>query len=959
MLCLSFETNRDEFKKLIADSQKEHPVFSVLKLFSEAELLETLSDNKGDQDFAIYRTNHFKALVKTNKDLETTTENGDTLLMFATYLGCMELVVDILKENKNCLNMQNKGGYTALMLASERGHYRVSKYLISENADVNLHSIKNETAGTIIEKRYYVDEAEDKDNYYSTNLFLKLIDAGLTEFTCNTNILLDAFVHGNKKSIANILNKYPQLLLDTTSLNMSPYKYYVTDGVMDQENQYFIENNEKNSYIESLYMDKLNKGEMTQEQISEYWKYNKQYYDYLYEAQKHACDVQSEKVKNVYLCLNAIKENHDHTAYQNKDQEDEDENEDLENEEFNHSKKHFYYYDFAGNSRNLFVKAMQQNTTITHLELNYAECVTDVCEILKFNHTITNIVFMSEDKETSLSDIKKLVNILEFSFVTSITFDKAISEESLLHLLSYKKLIHFQSNLNNHINWTGEHSKLLLEHTKLESLIISIYSGMDVLCNTVSIHPSLKIFKLTIEYCDIPYKDISFLHEIIQKNKKLEAFYLNFGIADIKEFTQNDPYHVLEYKKLCEALKMNENLHAFRINCHSNEISNWMKADELCKAEYEILLNFKKIFDNNESLDEEIGQYMLTNLELGFEENSIHYDKNGFKNSLMCHCKDIFKKINYYCRLNEKFSQLSNAITKMKLEFGNQMNEKEQTDTLNERLENLRYNTWNYNYWEESSLGSQHTVRLKNAITILAKILIRKFPENREFAYYVLEKVPNDKINARFEAQTMLANLKLKKQTNSLSLDSQQNSNELVSLPHYFDAMNCLKLGPIISDVVLNQGNANQDYSLALKQMYDKYLKMQEKNKMQCDDLSSKVDSLVNNYLNQNENEVLVHVQPNSETIVKLLKMIKKSSEEIDQLQKQISKVNDKNNNDNNSGSCNQNHDPLTFQNKKRKHEEEKDKSKLDKDESMSEKDNEQTSTKKIRVSKNNNNMKI
>ena len=66
------------------------------------------------------------------------TENGGTALMLASQNGHYQVVELLLKKHAH-VNHQTQDGVTALMLASQNGHYQVVELLLKEHADVNHH----------------------------------------------------------------------------------------------------------------------------------------------------------------------------------------------------------------------------------------------------------------------------------------------------------------------------------------------------------------------------------------------------------------------------------------------------------------------------------------------------------------------------------------------------------------------------------------------------------------------------------------------------------------------------------------------------------------------------------------------------------------------------------------------------------------------------------------------------
>jgi ankyrin repeat protein len=70
------------------------------------------------------------------------TKRGDTALMMASEKGHLEIVKWLIANNADVNAKDNKDnvGETALILASEKGHLEIVKLLIANNADVNAKS---------------------------------------------------------------------------------------------------------------------------------------------------------------------------------------------------------------------------------------------------------------------------------------------------------------------------------------------------------------------------------------------------------------------------------------------------------------------------------------------------------------------------------------------------------------------------------------------------------------------------------------------------------------------------------------------------------------------------------------------------------------------------------------------------------------------------------------------------
>ena len=57
--------------------------------------------------------------------------------MLSSENGHTQVIEQLLKEHAD-VNVQNKNGWTALMIASQNGHTHVVEQLLKEHADVNI-----------------------------------------------------------------------------------------------------------------------------------------------------------------------------------------------------------------------------------------------------------------------------------------------------------------------------------------------------------------------------------------------------------------------------------------------------------------------------------------------------------------------------------------------------------------------------------------------------------------------------------------------------------------------------------------------------------------------------------------------------------------------------------------------------------------------------------------------------
>ena len=77
-------------------------------------------------------------LLKAGADHETRSEDGMTALHIAAKCGNLEAVTTLINNRKINLNLQDDGGWTALVWATEHRHVLVVKYLLSKGAESNV-----------------------------------------------------------------------------------------------------------------------------------------------------------------------------------------------------------------------------------------------------------------------------------------------------------------------------------------------------------------------------------------------------------------------------------------------------------------------------------------------------------------------------------------------------------------------------------------------------------------------------------------------------------------------------------------------------------------------------------------------------------------------------------------------------------------------------------------------------
>jgi ankyrin repeat protein len=86
-----------------------------------------------------------RKLLDMDVDVNLKNKYGDNALMLASMYGKKD-IVKILLDKGIDVNARNKNGYNALMCASRGGHHEIARMLIDKGADVNLKNSKGENA---------------------------------------------------------------------------------------------------------------------------------------------------------------------------------------------------------------------------------------------------------------------------------------------------------------------------------------------------------------------------------------------------------------------------------------------------------------------------------------------------------------------------------------------------------------------------------------------------------------------------------------------------------------------------------------------------------------------------------------------------------------------------------------------------------------------------------------------
>lgn len=127
------------------DGERPLPQQSLYAELNRADL--------GEDDNTLYAEVNFKSDVINEVDAK-----GETLLTLYASLGALKVVRSYIKAGAN-VNFTNPNGYTALMLAVERGHYLTSVELVHAYTDLSIRSVSGMTAFLVAIAGNHVDIA--------------------------------------------------------------------------------------------------------------------------------------------------------------------------------------------------------------------------------------------------------------------------------------------------------------------------------------------------------------------------------------------------------------------------------------------------------------------------------------------------------------------------------------------------------------------------------------------------------------------------------------------------------------------------------------------------------------------------------------------------------------------------------------------------------------------------------
>jgi ankyrin repeat protein len=105
-------------------------------------------------------------LLSKGLDVNTQYSNDRWTLLMTASLNGLDEIVEMLFDYDIDINIQNRWGETALMLATEYGYFNIVKYLIEKGASLDIVNEKNVTASEIAKSKEAYEGYEEIINLY-------------------------------------------------------------------------------------------------------------------------------------------------------------------------------------------------------------------------------------------------------------------------------------------------------------------------------------------------------------------------------------------------------------------------------------------------------------------------------------------------------------------------------------------------------------------------------------------------------------------------------------------------------------------------------------------------------------------------------------------------------------------------------------------------------------------------
>ncbi len=129
------KTNERDIYNILCDFVKETKnKESVISVIDE-KIEEAILPNINKISTREYYEDNKNKLMKLKEGVNTYELDEEVLLMYAAFIGDIDTIKELVKRNVD-INKKNEKGYTALMIALDRGNNDLAKYLIESGANI-------------------------------------------------------------------------------------------------------------------------------------------------------------------------------------------------------------------------------------------------------------------------------------------------------------------------------------------------------------------------------------------------------------------------------------------------------------------------------------------------------------------------------------------------------------------------------------------------------------------------------------------------------------------------------------------------------------------------------------------------------------------------------------------------------------------------------------------------------